>query len=167
MTIKVIAMSEALTTHSIPSDLIRFAMRVAKQSHPNEVPVGAVVILPGDGKNFVGVNTRQNNNDIAGHAEINALRAASNTVGSWRLQGATLVSTLEPCPMCAYAIAESGVSKLIFGAYDPKVGSAGSALDLLRGWPTLRSVEVHGGVMEEECRAQLQNFFSKLRSSTR
>ena len=140
-------------------DLMTVALRAAAASSGTDVPVGAIVSLPGQDTIYIGHNTREVSGDIVGHAEINAMRAASADVGTWKLHGATLVTTLEPCPMCAHSIAESGISRVIFGAYDLRMGAAGSVLDLLRGWPSRRNIEVLGGVKEQECAALLQDFF--------
>lgn len=129
-----------------------------------EVPVGAVVVLEGA---IIGAghNTTEEADDPAGHAEINALRAAGATFGDWRLETSTLVVTLEPCAMCMGAIALARVQRVIYGARDPRLGACGSALELGPGAstiaPHLQSVE--GGLMEEECSAVLKEFFKALR----
>jgi tRNA(adenine34) deaminase len=127
-----------------------------------EVPVGAVVVLEGE---IIGAgrNTTENSDDPAGHAEINALRAAGAAFGDWRLEGSTLVVTLEPCTMCMGAIALARVQRVVYGATDPRLGACGSALDLFDATmaPHLRSVE--GGVMAEECSGLLKSFFQSLR----
>lgn len=146
-------------------DFMAVALRSALASSDDDVPVGAIVALPGQGGIFMGNNTREASGDISGHAEINAMRAASADIGTWKLHGATLVTTLEPCPMCAHSIAESGISRVIFGAYDLSIGAAGSVLDLLRGWPSGRKIEVQGGIREKECAALVQGFFLKRRGS--
>ena len=135
------------------------ALRAAGKAAGHDVPVGAIVTLANQDAMYSGHNTREVSGDIVGHAEINAMRAASADVGTWKLHGATLVTTLEPCPMCAHSIAESGISRVIFGAYDLRMGAAGSVLDLLRGWPSRRNIEVLGGVREQECAALVQDFF--------
>ncbi len=129
-----------------------------------EVPVGAIVLRDGVvlGK---GRNTTEDADDPSGHAEVNALRAAGQVDGDWRLEGTTLVVTLEPCTMCIGAIALARVEHLIYGARDPRLGACGSILDLTDAdagiAPHLRRVE--GGVREAECREMLQEFFRALR----
>jgi len=127
-----------------------------------EVPVGAIVLRDGIvlGK---GHNTTEEADDPSGHAEVNALRAAAQVDGDWRLEGTTLVVTLEPCTMCIGAIALARVEHLIYGARDPRLGACGSILDLTdaRVAPHLREVE--GGVREAECKKVLQEFFRALR----
>ena len=127
-----------------------------------EVPVGAVVVLEGEIIG-AGCNTTEDSDDPAGHAEINALRAAGARFGDWRLEGSTLVVTLEPCTMCMGAIALARVRRVAYGATDPRLGACGSALDLSVATvaPHLQSVE--GGLMAEECSALLKNFFKSLR----
>ena len=141
------------------------ALDEARGAANGDVPVGAIVTFSDDKAIYPGRNTRELSVDISGHAEINAMRAASSHFGTWKLPGATLVTTLEPCPMCAHSIAESGISRVIFGAYDLKMGAAGSVLDLLRGWPSGRKIEVLGGIRERECTALLQTFFTNLREA--
>jgi len=127
-----------------------------------EVPVGAVVVL--DGRIIgAGRNTTEETDDPSGHAEINALRAAGEAAGDWRLEGSTLVVTLEPCAMCMGALALARVQRVIYGATDPRLGACGSAVNLIdeRVAPHLESVE--GGVMAEECSGLLKEFFKGLR----
>lgn len=127
-----------------------------------EVPVGAVVVLDG---HIIGAgrNATEVDDDPAGHAEINALRAAGAATGDWRLEQSTLVVTLEPCTMCMGAIALARVRRLIYGARDPRLGACGSALDLVDATlaPHLKSVE--GGLMADECSALIKDFFKALR----
>jgi len=127
-----------------------------------EVPVGAVVVLEGE-LIGAGCNTTEDSDDPAGHAEINALRAAGAAFGDWRLEGSTLVVTLEPCTMCMGAIALARVQRVVYGANDPRLGACGSALDLFDATvaPHLQSVE--GGLMAQECSAMLKHFFKSLR----
>ena len=127
------------------------------------VPVGALVI-DATGKIIgLGVNQRELNNDPSAHAEIVAMRAAAEKLNNWRLDGCTVVVTLEPCAMCAGAIAQSRVAKLIFGAWDEKAGAVGSVWDILRDPRAPHQVEVVAGVMEEECAEILKKFFEELR----
>ncbi|WP_455384355.1 tRNA adenosine(34) deaminase TadA [Acidihalobacter prosperus] len=127
-----------------------------------EVPVGALVVRDGEllGE---GWNRPVAAHDPTAHAEINALRAAARAVGNYRLTGATLYVTLEPCPMCAGAIQHARIARVVFGAYDPRAGAAGSRYSILQSPHALRRVEVHGGVLQEECGSRLKAFFRKRR----
>jgi len=128
-----------------------------------DVPVGAVV-LSGSGEVVgEGANIREAQGDPTGHAEVVALRAAARHTGSWRLEGCTLVVTLEPCPMCAGALLLARVATVVFGAWDPKAGACGSVWDLVRDRRANHWVEVVGGVREEECRRLLLDFFADRR----
>jgi tRNA(adenine34) deaminase len=128
-------------------------------SGTGDVPVGAVV-LSADGEVLgAGVNRREADGDPTAHAEVLALRSASRAAGQWRLDGCTLVVTLEPCVMCAGAIVLSRVDRLVFGAWDLKAGAAGSVWDLVRDRRANHRVEVVGGVRESECTALLLDFF--------
>ena len=128
-----------------------------------DVPVGAVVIGPDGDLLGAGVNRREADADPTAHAEVLALRAASRVRGSWRLDGCTLVATLEPCSMCAGAAVLSRVSRVVLGAWDPKAGAAGSVWDLLRDRRVNHRAEVVGGVREAECAALLLDFFASHR----
>lgn len=124
----------------------------------NEVPVGAVVTIDGD-MIAVGHNRSIVDADPSGHAEIIALRRACRTVANHRLSGATIYVTLEPCAMCVGAIAQARISRLVFGAYDPKAGAAGSAVDLIGSRALNHRFEINGGVLADECGALLKEFF--------
>lgn len=125
-----------------------------------DVPVGAV-ILDADGAIIgEGANRREIDHDPTAHAEILALRDAAARLGTWRLDDCTLVVTLEPCTMCAGAIVLGRVPRVVFGAWDPKAGAAGSIRDVLRDSRLNHRVEVTGGVREEECGAVLRDFFA-------
>lgn len=127
-----------------------------------EVPVGAVVAV--DGRIIArGHNLRETQQDVTGHAELAAMRAAARVLGDWRLENATVYVTLEPCPMCAGAIVQARVSRVVYGAEDPKAGAAGSVVELLREPRLSHQVEVIGGILAEECAALLQRFFAGLR----
>jgi tRNA(adenine34) deaminase len=128
-----------------------------------DVPVGAVVVGP-DGRLLgVGRNRREETGDPTAHAEVLALRQAAATVGEWRLEGCTLVVTLEPCVMCAGALVLARVERLVLGAWDPKAGATGSVWDLVRDQRANHAVEVVGGVREDECGRLLRDFFSAQR----
>ncbi|WP_236632682.1 nucleoside deaminase [Bifidobacterium xylocopae] len=125
-----------------------------------DVPVGAVILGPhGHTPVSRGRNRRQARGDALAHAEVEALRAA----GSWNLEACTLVVTLEPCPMCAGAALASHVGRIVFGAWDPKLGACGSVWDLPRDPHIGASPEVVGGIEEERCAAVLSGFFAKRR----
>jgi len=128
-----------------------------------DVPVGAVVLDRSGGVLGRGYNIREATGDPTGHAEIVALRAAAAASGSWRLTGTTLVVTLEPCTMCAGAIVLSRVSRLVYGAADPKAGAVGSLWDVVRDRRLNHRPEVVGGVLAEECAAMLWTYFAERR----
>lgn len=125
-----------------------------------DVPVGAVVVDPDGVVVGVGRNEREAAGDPTAHAEVLALRAAARTRGEWRLSGCTLVVTLEPCTMCAGATVLSRVDRLVFGAWDPRFGAAGSVRDVVRDTRLNHVVEVAGGVLADECAALLDDFFA-------
>ncbi|WP_435742713.1 tRNA adenosine(34) deaminase TadA [Microbacterium sp. PMB16] len=128
-----------------------------------EIPVGAVV-LDADGRIIAeGRNNREATHDPTGHAEIAALRAAAASVGSWNLQGHTLVVTLEPCIMCAGAILQARISRVVFGAWDEKAGAAGSMYDVLRDRRLPYRAEVVGGREADAATAMLRDFFEPRR----
>jgi len=131
---------------------------------PPDVPVGAVVVL---GQKIIGrgFNKRESTADPTAHAEILAIRQAASYLQSWRLSGATLYSTLEPCPMCAEAIIQSRLERLVFGAWDPLSGAAGSAFNLFVPGRIYPLPEVIGGIREEECRQLLVEFFAAIKKT--
>ena len=124
-----------------------------------DVPVGAIVITSEGVVIGRGFNEREANNDPTAHAEVVAIRAAAARLQKPRLDGCTLIVTLEPCAMCAGAIAQSRISNVIFGAWDEKAGAVGSVWDVLRDPRSIFKVEVTSGVLEEECAALLTEFF--------
>lgn len=124
-----------------------------------DVPIGAVVVGPDGVVLGSGRNAREARGDATAHAEIEALRAASEALGSWRLVGCTLVVTLEPCTMCAGALVLARVDRLVFGAWDPKAGAAGSVRDVVRDRRLNHAVEVVPGIREEACSTLLRDFF--------
>ena len=144
--------------------LMRQALALAtKAAATDEVPVGALVINPNGLVVGVGNNLRETENDPTAHAEIVALRQASLLRESWRLDDHTLVVTLEPCAMCAGAIAQSRIKTLVFGAWDEKAGAVGSVWDILRDPRAIHQVEVISGIMEAECADLLTTFFKQQR----
>jgi len=143
---------------------MRRALLIAEEAlKSGDVPVGAVVLDTFGEVLGQGRNQREEENDPSAHAEIVALRQAAKAKGSWRLDGLTIVVTLEPCAMCAGAIAQARVKTVVFGAWDEKAGAVGSVWDVLRDPRAPHQVEVISGVMEEECAEILRKFFEDLR----
>ena len=141
------------------SDLIRAALRVAEDSGA-DVPIGAVVFAPDGSVLAEACNAREASGDPTAHAEILALRAAASRFGDgWRLDGCTLAVTLEPCTMCAGALVLARVSRLVFGAWEPKTGAVGSLWDVVRDRRLNPRPEVHGGGLEDECAELRERFF--------
>jgi len=128
-----------------------------------DVPVGAVVTDASGAVVAEGRNLREATGDPTAHAEVVALREAAAALGSWNLSGCTLVVTLEPCLMCAGALLQARVSRLVFGAWDEKAGAAGSVYDVVRDRRLPSRAEVVAGVREEEASALLRTFFDPLR----
>ena len=140
------------------------AIEVAKSAlATGDVPVGALVLNSSRKLVGTGSNRREKDNDPSAHAEIVALREAAIANNSWRLDNHTIVVTLEPCAMCAGAIAQSRIKTLVFGAWDEKAGAVGSVWDVLRDPRAMHQVEVISGVKESECAALLSEFFKKYR----
>ena len=147
------------------TDAMEAALSIAQAvwDKSNDVPIGAVV-LNADGKIIgKGGNERELKGDPTAHAEIIALRSAAEKIGSWRLEDCTLIVTLEPCAMCAGAILQSRIPRVVFGAWDVKAGAAGSLWDLLRDRRSLHQVEVISGVLENRSQALLKKFFERVR----
>lgn len=128
-----------------------------------DVPVGALVTDAAGTVIGEGRNLRERDHDPTAHAEVVALRQAAASIGSWRLEGCTLVVTLEPCVMCAGALLQARISRLVFGAWDDKAGAAGSAYDVVRDRRLPYRAEVIAGVREHEASALLQTFFDARR----
>ncbi len=145
------------------TDWMRQALTLAtRAAEAGEVPVGALVVREGEviGR---GRNRREENRDPLAHAELEAISEAARVEGDWRLSAATLYVTLEPCAMCAGALVNSRVERLVFGASDPKAGFCGSLGDLARDPRLNHRLEVTGGVLAEECGKILSDFFARLR----
>ncbi|CQR45774.1 tRNA-specific adenosine deaminase [Paraliobacillus sp. PM-2] len=145
-------------------DFMELALAEAiKANQLGEVPIGAVIVHGGDviAQAF---NLRESLQTTASHAEMLAIDKANEQIGSWRLEECTLYVTLEPCPMCAGAIVQSRIPRVVFGAYDPKAGCAGSIMNLLEDNRFNHQVKLMGGVLEEACGALLTDFFKQLRS---
>ena len=129
-----------------------------KAKSQNEVPVGAVIVQE-DKIIGEGWNQPISSNDPSAHAEITALRDAGNNIGNYRLPDTTMYVTLEPCAMCAGALVHARVAKLVYAVDDPKTGACGSVFNLLQTSELNHRVEIEKGIMEEECRTLIQNFF--------
>lgn len=143
------------------SDAMGLALDEARSaSASGDVPVGALVITPEGDVIGRGHNIREAEHDPTGHAEIVAIRAAAKALGGWRLEGCTLVVTLEPCTMCAGAIVQARIRTLVFGAYDDKAGAVGSLWDVVRDRRLNHRPEVVGGVRAEESAVLLRSFFN-------
>jgi tRNA(adenine34) deaminase len=136
---------------------MRRALDVASGSGA-DIPVGAVVLGPDLTELAIARNERELTGDPTAHAEILALRRAGARLGTWRLQGCTLVVTVEPCTMCAGALVLARVAALVFGAWEPKTGAVGSLWDVVRDPRQNHRPEVYGGVLEAECAALLRSF---------
>jgi len=145
-------------------ELMRAALAVAHGALASgDVPVGAVIINKQGEIVSTGHNERELHNDPTAHAEIVAIRRACEKSSQWRLEDHTIIVTLEPCAMCAGAIAQSRISTVIFGAWDEKAGAVGSVWDLLRDPRSLYKVEVKAGVLVDECSAMLKEFIQGVR----
>jgi tRNA(adenine34) deaminase len=142
---------------------MRAALREAQEAGAaGEIPVGAVVVAGGD-IIAMGQNRSIRDHDPSAHAEVVALREAGNALGNHRLPGATLYVTLEPCAMCLGALVQARVRRLVFGAYDPKAGAAGSAVDLSDSPAFNHRFEIQGGVLADDCGTVLRDFFEARR----
>ncbi|MGA5303218.1 nucleoside deaminase [Nucisporomicrobium flavum] len=137
---------------------MRRALSAATAS-PEDVPVGAVVYDPSGTELAAAGNEREAAGDPTAHAEILALRRAAEVAGTWRLDGCTLVVTLEPCTMCAGALVLARIGTLVFGAWEPKTGAVGSLWDVVRDRRLNHRPEVYSGVLEAECSALMRDFF--------
>jgi tRNA(adenine34) deaminase len=144
--------------------LIRLALEAAATAGARDVPIGAVV-FGRDGTELArAANAREELADPTAHAEILALRAAARVLGDgWRLEGATLAVTVEPCTMCAGALVMARVARVVFGAWEPKTGAVGSLWDVVRDRRLTHRPQVRGGVLAEECAAPLEEFFARQR----
>lgn len=158
------AMTGMTMGHAAMDGAMRLALEQgALAAAHGDVPVGAVV-LDADGEVVgVGRNLRERDGDPLAHAEVEAMRAAARARGDWNLADCTLVVTLEPCPMCAGACLQTRVGRIVFGAWDAKLGACGSVWDLPRDPHAGHAPEVHGGVLESACAAALADFFAARR----
>lgn len=157
-------MKDEERSEEMKSEYMKEALVLAKESAAlGEVPVGAVVVWD-DGRIVGrGMNRRESGKCALCHAEIDAIKEACETLGGWRLHKATIYVTMEPCPMCAGAILNARIPRLVYGADDPKAGAYGSVFDL-NALPLNHKTEVESGYMKEECSALLTGFFKDLRN---
>lgn len=139
------------------------AIRQAKKAYAlEEAPIGCVIVL--DGKIIArGYNRRNSDKNTLAHAELNAIRKASRKLGDWRLDGCAMYVTLEPCPMCAGAIVQSRIQRVVMGCRNPKAGCAGSVMNLLQAPGLNHRAEIAEGIFEEECSELMRRFFRELR----
>ena len=153
-----------MTPTALDLTAMRRALELADEAAAaGDVPVGAVVLDPAGRIRGEGRNLREATHDPTAHAEVIALRRAAEALGTWNLDGCTLVVTLEPCIMCAGAVLQARVPRVVFGAWDAKAGAAGSQYDVLRDRRLPHRVEVVGGVAEGEASGQLRAFFDERR----
>ena len=146
---------------------MREALKQARKAYAlGEVPIGCVIVYE-DKIIARGYNRRNTDKNTLSHAEITAINRASKKMGDWRLEGCTLYVTLEPCQMCAGAIIQSRISKVVMGAMNPKAGCGGSILNILQMAEFNHQVEVERGILEKECSEILQDFFKALRIRNR
>lgn len=141
------------------------AIRQARKAYAlNETPIGCVIVYEGKiiGR---GYNRRNTDKNTLAHAEITAIRKASRKMGDWRLEGCTLYVTLEPCPMCAGAIVQSRMDRVVVGCMNPKAGCAGSVLNVLQTEGFNHQAELTTGVCQEECSGMMKSFFKELRQA--
>ena len=135
-----------------------------RAAEAGDVPVGALVVDASGEVVGEGWNLREIGQDPTAHAEVVAFRAAASRLGSWRLEGCTLVVTMEPCPMCAGAAMLARVDRVVLGAWDPKLGACGSVWDVVRDRRATHRAEVVGGVLEQECAEVVRRFFATHRT---
>lgn len=146
------------------AQMVGAALEVAAAAPAGDVPVGAVIFDAEGNELARAANAREALGDPTAHAEILALREAARVHGDgWRLEGATLAVTLEPCTMCAGALVLARLGRVVFGAWEPKTGAVGSLWDVVRDRRLTHRPEVHGGVREAECAELLENFFKNQR----
>ena len=147
-------------------EFMREAIVLAKEAESlGEIPVGALVVNSKSEIIARAYNLRETDKSATAHAEILAIEKACASLGAWRLNGCTLYVTLEPCPMCAGALVNSRIERVVFGAYDMQAGCCGSVVNF-NAYPFNHSFEITGGVLEKECREVLTEFFKKRRKDT-
>ena len=156
-----------MADEALDKRMMAIALREAEAAfEAGEVPIGCAIakdgVLVGRGR-----NSKEALKDATAHAEMLAITAACGAVEDWRLDGCTLYATVEPCPMCAGAILNSRISRVVYGAPDLRLGACGSTQDVLRGNPINRQVEVESGLMADEALALMKEFFARLRDKDR
>lgn len=150
---------------NIDEKYMKEALRQAKKAAAiAEVPIGCIIVYQ-DKIIARGYNKRNTQKTTLGHAEILAIQKASKKLGDWRLEDCTMYITLEPCPMCAGAIVQARIPRVVIGAMNPKAGCAGSVLNILQERRFNHQVEMTSGVLEEECQKMMKDFFKQLRQS--
>lgn len=153
-----------MTPHLTDEAMVEAAIAAARAAGPDDVPIGAVVFAADGTELARAANAREALGDPTAHAEILALRAAAIVYGDgWRLVGATVAVTVEPCTMCAGALVLARVARVVFGAWEPKTGAAGSLWDVVRDRRLTHRPEVRGGVLAQECAGLLEEFFVRQR----
>lgn len=161
-------MTRGFRSRRSDEELVRVALDAASAAGSRDVPIGAVVFDAGGVELARAANAREALGDPTAHAEVLALRAAAQVLGDgWRLLGTTLAVTVEPCTMCAGALVLARVSRLVFGAWEPKTGAVGSLWDVVRDQRLNHRPEVRGGVLAEESAALMEEFFARQRRSER
>ena len=161
-------MTESSSLDAIDAHWMRQALEFAEraQHEDNEIPVGAIIVSAEGERIAEGWNRNIAESDPSAHAEIVAMRRAGQALGNHRLIGCTLYVTLEPCAMCAMAMVHARVARVVFGAFDPKTGAAGSVFDLLADPRHNHRVEVTGGVLAEDCGSRLTQYFRAKRGKS-
>ncbi|MGO3327435.1 nucleoside deaminase [Gordonia sp. (in: high G+C Gram-positive bacteria)] len=150
--------------HRDAETMMRAALDAARSAGDDDVPIGAVVYGPDGSELARAANRREADGDPTAHAEVLALREASRRYGDrWRLEGCTVAVTVEPCTMCAGAIGLARVSRVVFGAWEPKTGAVGSLWDVLRDQRLVHRPEVLGGVLADQCAVLVTDFFATRR----
>ena len=152
-----------MTPQHFEASMLRALAQAEQAAAEGEIPIGAVVLDPQGNVLASAHNSREASHDPTAHAEVLALRAAAERQQSWRLDGCTLVVTLEPCPMCAGAAVMSRIGTLVFGAWNDEYGAAGSRWDLVRDRRLNHQVEVFSGVLADECGAMVREFLDSRR----
>ena len=153
-----------MTPHLTDEAMVEAAIAAAHRAGADDVPIGAVVFAADGTQLARAANAREALGDPTAHAEILALRAAALAHGDgWRLEGSTVAVTVEPCTMCAGALVLARVARVVFGAWEPKTGAAGSLWDVVRDRRLTHRPEVRGGVLAQECAGLLEEFFARQR----
>lgn len=151
--------------HSTEEKYMKAAIKEAKKAYKlGEVPIGCIIVYQ-DKIIGRGYNRRKTDKNTLSHAELTAIKKASKVIGDWRLEGCTMYVTLEPCQMCAGAIVQGRVDKVVIGCMSPKSGCAGSIINILQMSEFNHQVEIEKGILEEECSKMLSDFFVELREN--